>query len=464
MSSTVLTRLSFSLVSLLAAGATLLVGACSSGSGSGSGAGGGAGGDASAVLLFDTAAGGDYQLDARVDVLALETAAGTFTANLAPTGATLPLVRPSGTPGGIRLPALPGGTYVALRLMLAENGVTATDGSGRVETVTVPTRDLRVPFASAFGSARWLLLGNVKAPQLTRTGGVLTWTPDLAARSGDAHLLPSASLSLGAITGGELVGTLSACGDLRVSGRLDDGADLSDDSGARDRSGFLRDLRSGDDLDCDGVLTGDGGFHIRRAHRRSRGQTEAKVYGRITELLPAVPAIKIQVQEIVRSSPGLVASPLPVLTVRTESAHIHHSGVRTERLPFAALAVDQRVEVEWRGAVVDGTVSAHEVEIEDGNGNGGGTEIEGQVGSVDLGQRLIVAVPRGDDPLLVGGQSVPSATIVLPATTVITREAGGTTRTVGLDAAVNGDRIWIIGRVVEPQRVEAVVVRLRAAR
>lgn len=464
MSPTVLTRLSLSLVSLLAAGATLLAGACSSGSGAGSGAGA----DTSAVLLFDTAAGGDYQVDARVDVLALETAAGTFTANLAPTGATLPLVRPSGTPGGIRLPALPSGTYVALRLMLAENGVIATDGNGRVETVTVPSRELRVPFASAFGSARWLLLGNVKTPQLTRTGGVLTWTPDLAARSGDAHLLPTTSMSLGAVTGGELVGTLSSCGDLRVSGSLDDGADLSDDSGARDRSGFLGDLRSGDDLDCDGVLTGDGSFHIRRAHRRSRGQTEAKVYGRITELLPAVPAIKVQVQEIVRSSSGLVASPLPVLTVLTGSAHIHHSGLRTERLTFAALAVDQRVEIEWRGAVVDGTVTAHEVEIEDGSGSGGGGngshEIEGQVGSVDLGQRLIVAVPRGDDPLVVGGQNVPSATIALTANTVITREAGGTTRVVGLDAAVNGDRIWIIGRVVEPQRVEAVVVRLRAAR
>lgn len=456
-----LTRLSLRLVSLLAAGATLLAGACSSGNGSGSGAGV----DTSAVLLFDTDAGGDYRVDARVDVLALETAAGTFTPNLSPAGATLPLARPSGTPGGIRLPALPNGTYVALRLMLAENGVTATDSTGRVETVTVPARELRVPFASAFGSARWLLLGNAKPPQLTRTGGVLTWTPDLAARSGDAHLLPSASLSLAAVAGGELVGTLSSCGDLRVSGSVDDGAELSDDSGARDRTGFLGDLRSGDDLDCEGVLTGDGSFRIRRAHRRSRGQTEAKVYGRILELLPAVPAIKVQVQEIVRSGPGLVASPLPVLTVRTGSAHIHHSGLRTERLTFAALAVDQRVEVEWRGNVVDGTVTAHEVEIEDGSGSGGGShEIEGQVGSVDVGQRLIVAVPRGDDPLLVGGQSVPSATIALSATTVITREAGGTTRVVGLDAAVNGDRIWIIGRVVEPQRVEAVVVRLRAPR
>lgn len=461
MTSTVLTRPSSRLVSLLA-GATLLAGACSSGSGAGSGAGV----DTSAVLLFDTAAGGDYQVDARVDVLALETAAGTFTPNLTPTGASLPLVRPSGTPGGIRLPALPSGTYVALRLMLAENGVTATDSTGRVETVTVPARELRVPFASAFGSARWLLLGNAKPPQLTRTGGVLTWTPDLAARSGDAHLLPSASMSLAAVAGGELVGTLSSCGDLRVSGSLDDGAELSDDSGARDRSGFLGDLRSGDDLDCEGVLTGDGSFRIRRAHRRSRGQTEAKVYARILELLPAVPAIKVQVQEIVRSGPGLVASPLPVLTVLTGSAHIHHSGLRTERLTFAALAVDQRVEVEWRSTVVDGTVTAHEVEIEDGSGSGGGSggshEIEGQVGSVDLGQRLIVAVPRGDDPLVVGGQSVPSATIALSATTVITREAGGTTRVVGLEAAVNGDRIWIIGRVVEPQRVEAVVVRLRA--
>ncbi len=446
--------------SLLAVGLGLILPSCSSSRAPV----GGAGVDPSAVVVLDTAAGGDLALDARVDVIALEAVDGAFSANLTPAGATLALARPSGTPVGLRLASVPTGTFVALRILLAEDGVTATDANGRVEVVSVPSREVRLTFDPLFTGGRWLLLGNAKAPQLSRVGGRLSWTPDLVVRPGDAHPVASTTLGVAAVDGTGISGTLAELGNLRVTGRLDDGAELSDDSGPRDRSGFVGDLRSGDEVECDGVLTGDGTLRVRRAHRRGRGEAEAKVYGRITELLAGVPAIRVQVQEIVRTSPGLVASPLPVLTVLTASAHIHRSGLRAERLTFAALAVDQRVEVEWRGAVVDGTVRAHEVEIEDGSGNGNGGEIEGQVGSVDLSLRVLVAVPRGDDPLLVGGRSVASATIVVAPNTVITREAAGSTQVVGLDAAQTGDRIWIVGRVVEPQRVEAVVVRLRAAR
>lgn len=211
------------------------------------------------------------------------------------------------------------------------------------------------------------------------------------------------------------------------------------------------------------MLTADGSFSVRRAHRRSRGVGEGKIYGQITELVAATPAIKVQVQEIVRATPGLQTSPLPLLTVLTVDAFIYRSGARTTRLKFGALAVGQRVEIEWRGAVADATVRAHEVEIEDGSGNGGGfgNEIEGAVGSIDVAQGLLVAVPRGDDPLLVGGQSVPSATIVIGANTVITREVDNSTTRVALAQAQVGDRVWIWGRVVEPRRVEAVAVRLR---
>lgn len=439
----------------------LLLAACSSGGKSGNNVGAPQG----ATVVLDTAAGGDYGLDARVDVLSFERADGSFTANLLPTGANLALARLSGAASGVSLAAVPGGTYVAVRLLLAENGVRATGRNGVVEPCQATSRDVRAPFAAptAVGAGQWLVLSHAGTPVVTRTGTQLTWQPGLAVRRGDVQPLAEVSLAVAGRQGDDLLGTLASCGGMAVRARIDDSTSLSDDSGNRDRRGFLDDSRGGDDLSCDGVLSSDGSFSVRRAHRRSRGVGEGKIYGQITELLASTPAIKVQVQEIVRATAGLSTSPLPLLTVQTVNAFIYRSGARTVRLEFGALAVGQRVEVEWRGAVVENQVRAHEVEIEDGNGGGGfGNEIEGAIGSVDAAQGRFVAVPRGDDPLIVGGQSVPSAEVVVGAGTVLVREVGDTRQAVTLAQVQVGDRVWIWGRVVEPQRVEAVAVRLRA--
>lgn len=438
-----------------------LLAACSSSGRSGSDARGAGG----ATLVLDTAAGGDYALDGRVDALAFERADGTFTVPLLPPGADLALVRPSGATSGVHLSAVPAGTYVAVRLLLAENGVRATGRNGVVEPCQPATRDVRAPFAAptAVVAGSWLVLSHAGRPAVSRTGAQLAWQPDLVVRLGDVQPLAEVGFLVATRQGDDLVGTLSSCGDMVVRGRLDDSTDLSDDSGPRDRRSFLDDSRGGDDLVCDGVLDNDGTFQVRRAHRRSRGLGEGKAYGEIAALLPSTLAIQVQVQEIVRSTQGLATSPLPVLTVETASAFVYRSGARTVRLEFAALAVGQRVEVEWRGAVVGNAVSAHEVEIEDGYGGGGfGHEIEGAVGSVSPATGELVAVPRGDDPLVVGGQSVPSAVVVVGAHTVIVREAGDRRQPVTLAQVQVGDRVWVWGRVVEPQRVEAVAVRVRA--
>ncbi len=442
-----------------------LVAACSS-SGSESGNSNSA---SSTSLLVDTGAGGGYALEARVDVLAFERVDGSFTDNVLPTSATLALARPSAASAGVNLPAVPAGTYVALRLLLAENGVTALGSDGRAENVTPTVRDVRVPFAAptllSDGGVRWLVLNHNGAPAITRdAAGRLTWQPSLVTRLGDVQPLHDVVVTVAAIEGDHLIGTLSSAGGMSVRGRLSDDSSLSDDSGSRDRAGFLRDSRSGDDLLCDGVLSHDGSLHLGRAHRRSRSSAdESKLYGQIVELLPSVPALRVQVQELVRGGVG-IGTPLPVLTVRTGSAQIHRSGVRSLRLDFSAFAVGQRVEVEWRGAVADNTITAHEVAIEDGAGSGISHESEGQVAAIDLAQNTIVAVPRSDDPLIVGGQRVSQATVVLSASTVIVREVDGDRRSATLAEARVGDRIWFWGRAVEPQRVQATAVRLRAAR
>lgn len=441
--------------------------ACSSGGGSNSN---GSAPPQSRTLVLDTAAGGDYALDVRLDVLALEDGSGAFTANLLPTGATLPLARPSGTAAGVALTAVPNGTYVALRLLVADNGVVATGSNGRNESVSLAARDLRVvlqqPVQVGAGTVPWLVLSHSAVPALTRDGsGRLSWAPALTARAGDLLPLANVTLSVATISGDDIVGILSGCGDLAVRGRVDDSSDLSDDSGRRDRSSFMRDLSGSDDLDCEGILSHDGSFQIRRAHHRGRGVSESKLYGQIVELLPGRPAIRVQVQEVVRGGIG-IGTPLPVLTVETASARIYRSGARSVVLDFSALAAGQRVEIEWRGGVSNDTITAREVEIEDEAGGGGGIghESQGEVQSVDVTQGVLVAVPRGNDPLIVGNRSVPSATVVIGPTTVIVREVDGRSANATLADARPGDRVWFWGRAVEAQRVEATALRLRAAR
>ncbi|MEZ5962219.1 MAG: hypothetical protein R3F56_00105 [Planctomycetota bacterium] len=443
-----------------------LLAACSSGGGDS----GRAAAPQNRTLMLDTAAGGDHALDVRVDVLALETTEGAFTANLLPAGATLPLVRPSGSTSGLGLPGVPAGTYVALRLLVADGGVLATGREGRPETVVMATRDLRVPLLTPVtvdaGTVSWLVLAHDGAPALARDGsGRLTWTPSLTARAGDVQPVRDTTLTVTSVTGGEILGFLPSCGDLSVRGRIDDSSELTDDSGRHDRSSFLGSLRGSDDLVCEGVLSHDGSFHLHRAHRRGQGANDSKLYGEIVELLPSVPAARVQVQEIVRGGSG-IGTPLPVLTVTTSGARIHRSGERNLALDFSALATGQRIEVEWHGLVTNDTIAAREVEIEDeaGNGRGIAHESQGQVQSVDVTQGVLVAVPRGNDPLVVGNQQVPSATVVIGPGTVIVREANGVRGTATLADAQPGDRVWFWGRAVETQRVEATAVRLRAPR
>jgi len=424
---------------------------------------------APAAIVVDTSRAGTYGLDARIDVLALERGDGSFTPNLLSGSATVAIARPSGTSDGLALAELPPGVYVALRLLLAEDGVVATDAQGRRETVAVASRDVRVAFARPVdwqgGGIRWLGLQSVAEPELQRdASGRLVWMPHLAVRPGDLQPVTRAVFTVTAVQGEEVSGVLASCGRLPVRARFHEDCVLSDDGGPRDRGGFLRDLRGNDEIECDGTLAHDGVVHVRRAHRRGRGPSaSSKIHGDVVELRPAVPAIAVQVREVVRGGAG-IGSPLPVLVVHTAGAKIHRSGFPQERLGFEAFAVGQVVEVEWRGgAIVRGTVAAHEVEIEDERGRFG-PESEGRVDAVDLQAGTIRVVPRGDDPLVVGGRRVPHVLVVVTPSTVIVRDHAPGRRSIALAEVAARDRIWFWGRVVEPQKVEASAIRVRADR
>src|SRR5690606_5997679 len=180
---------------------------------------------APAAIVVDTSRAGTYGLDARIDVLALERGDGSFTPNLLSGSATVAIARPSGTSDGLALAELPPGVYVALRLLLAEDGVVATDAQGRRETVAVASRDVRVAFARPVdwqgGGIRWLGLQSVAEPELQRdASGRLVWMPHLAVRPGDLQPVTRAVFTVTAVQGEEVSGVLASCGRLPVRARF----------------------------------------------------------------------------------------------------------------------------------------------------------------------------------------------------------------------------------------------------
>jgi hypothetical protein len=93
-----------------------------------------------------------------------------------------------------------------------------------------------------------------------------------------------------------------------------------------------------------------------------------------------------------------------------------------------------------------------------------GPESEGLVGSVDLLNRTITVVPRHDDPLIVGGQSVASAVVTLQDHTILFRKArsGGVRTVIQLAEVVPAsDRICIRGVPTAPGSLTADWIRVR---
>ena len=81
--------------------------------------------------------------------------------------------------------------------------------------------------------------------------------------------------------------------------------------------------------------------------------------------------------------------------------------------------------------------------------------------AVDLPTSALTIGPRGDDPLLVGGRSVPSALVVVDATTVLYRDGDSGNQTIGLADVRTTDRIWVRGTVRSDGTVDARTVRVR---
>jgi hypothetical protein len=109
-------------------------------------------------------------------------------------------------------------------------------------------------------------------------------------------------------------------------------------------------------------------------------------------------------------------------------------------------------------------VIAREIELESRDGAPQFPETEGMVSAVDIAAGTITIVPRHNDPLVVGGQQVTSATAHLASSALLFRKArsGGGRQQISLPGIVIGqDRIWVRGAVTGPGQIEAEWVRVR---
>jgi hypothetical protein len=167
----------------------------------------------------------------------------------------------------------------------------------------------------------------------------------------------------------------------------------------------------------------------------------------------------------IRGATTPLATPVAA-TVLAHSARLHGHRDPT-LLPFAALSVGDFVKVEWRSTAGQPatTVTADEVEITPAGGwCAMQYEWEGSVHAVDAVAGTITVVPRHQDPIVIQGQSVAQAQLVVDAAAYLERRAesgGGRSRIALGDVAPGADRIWWRGEVTGPGTMRVGWVRVR---
>lgn len=445
--------------SILLLFAALLIPACKGGSGSGGSQG------ASFALHIETAAGVTDLLGARIAGVVFETAGGALSANLLSAPVDVVLADPSGESRGLALSGSPPAGSLAVHLVV-QGGAFALRANGTSVPVALPSADLRIPIEGTWtaGSTAALSIAHASAPVLTSTANGLAWTPALVARVASqlAILSSNAVVASANAAAGTLVVMLPGYQDLSFDVLVPSTSRLvGSDGGGRSRDDFFRECGAGSTVSFEGLRHSSRGVESNSMHHRGRSRGELHLLGRIASLDAPTSSFVLDVQGM-RSSTGWGQAPFTAVTVDAATAVIYtsHRSVRTSAT-FGDLLVGMLVKVEG-GQPQSGRMIAREVEIEDDHGQHRPGELEGQVASVDIGARTIAVVQRGDDPLLVGGVRVTSATIEVTPSTLLERKTNSGTETTTLSAITNADRIWVRGEVTGTNSVRAQWVRVEA--
>lgn len=418
----------------------------------------------SVQVVLDTTAGTEIVLQGQVVAASLRATDGSLTPNLLASPQVVTFADPAGQPGSLTLRGAPEGSYGKLHLMLAAGSAQALLADGTTVPVDVASVDLEVAFGEPAAHSRdrvtWLRVQHADALALTMGAGRAAWTPHFQGGRADGTEL-GATLQVMAVRNG---GATCLLGDGALHVSFGAGADLrdSDDNPIGDVATFLAGCRAGDDLQIDGTLDDSGGLRCHRARHRG-GNREPRLIGRILELLPREQSFRMLVLAEARRGGERNWLPTPQrMLVRAENAHIRFS--HTWRvLTFADLQVDDLVKVEWTRRS-EGVLVAREIEVTHRGGQPILPEFQGAVAEVNLTERTLVLVPRRDDPILVGGQSVDRLLVRIGERTELIRQErrGGGRSVIRLeDIVVGQDRAWVRGELVERRTVAASRVRVR---
>ncbi|MCA8951858.1 MAG: hypothetical protein KDE27_20275 [Planctomycetes bacterium] len=452
--------------------ALLLAAACSGGGSSGSSpATPSAAGTVEVVI--DTATGSDALVQFQVVAATLATDTGGMTGNLLAAPKMLTLADPMAATDGVTLTGVPSGTYSSLRLGIAPQSGMALYPNGT--TVPVSTAfELAIPLADALvhdsSRASWVVVGHFGSAPAQSSTAAFSWTPMLRGYGAETQVeLSDLAVALVESTG--LTATDPVRGGAPLHLSFEAGCTFFDDSGnSVPNSGvFLANVARDDSVSCRGLLRRDGSYaldQIQQAPPVTVGNQRSRLIGRITSIDAGTRSFVMTVLAEARRGEHHFL-PLPAeARVDASSAEIELS--RGQHVAFATLAVGNLVKVEWQSRQPNNNgpenVVAREVEVAPSGGVGMRPEWQGRVDAVDLQQRTITVVPRGNDPIVIEGQSVNSVTVHVGTNVSIERRAnhGGGRSSIQLSEIVAGrDRIWWRGTVVAANEIEASSVRVR---
>lgn len=441
----------------------------------GGGGGGTANGTANTTpgsvhVAVDTATGTGGTVQFLVGGAALRRGDGSLTEDMLATPGVVTFTDPSGELAYLKLRNVPSGDYDALHLMLMPGTGRQLTEAGQHRSVDgslsldIPIRD-HLQHDAAGNS--WIVVGHDVGETVQGSGSSWTFAPTMSARVDGSHHTVAGLRTV-----------------LRADDRLwvsqpgaDDGvlelefaADCSwsDDQSHTfgSRGEFVASLGSDDDVHVEAEVHRGGRLVAHRAHRGG-GNDNVRLLGRILALDAATTSFTLRVQAEVRHGEHRLLESAVDVRVLAANARLEQDDSHAT-LAFSALAVGNLAKVKWTtrtpvaGQLDD--VVAREVEITAGAGAPLQPEWEGRVQAVDLVANTITVERRGDDVIVIGGVSVPQATLTMSATTRLFRQAsgGGGESAIGLAAVVpSQDRIWWRGNVTGPAAVAATWVRVR---
>jgi hypothetical protein len=447
-------RSSFLVLSLLAA--------CGGGGGGMSQPAPGAGADTLHVVI-DTGGGVDALIQTQVVGATLQRADGSQTGNLLSAPRIVTLNDPSGEAESLELQPAPAGSYVALHLAVAPGSCSAYLDDDSMVDVDLPSADLAVPFEDGFqpNSTRtnWLAVRHSGTSQLLGSGR-RSWIPAFIGESAAGAAVSAVPVTVLAVNRNGFAATLPGDDHGVVHVEFEQGTELFDDHGGRhdDSASWLANVGVDQRVCVQGAIDDDGRVTARRAGSSSRNPSP-RLIGRITAIDAAATTFTLHAFAEARAG-GRHWLSLPIdFTVDASAAEFRFSHTfRT--LTFADLRVGDLAKVAF-SARTDPAVTATEVEVVSRRGLPAGPQIEGMVDSVDPTARTITVVARGDDPLVLGGQTVTSVVVSVLDSTMLFRKERGVSSPIRLAAVQPHDRIWVRGTVTGSNTVDADWIRVR---